>query len=68
MILSNKESVQDYNCVSQSLNNEIKQYEVLLNNKLRKMVYMQLYNRIRRLELASNMVNIVLVMQSKGLW
>lgn len=68
MILSNKESVQDYNCVSQSLNNEIKQYEVLLNNKLREMVYMQLYNRIRRLELASKMVNIILVMQSKGLW
>lgn len=68
MILSNKESVQDYNCVSQSLNNEIKQYEVLLNNKLREMVYMQLYNRIRRLELSSKMVNIILVMQSKGLW
>ena len=68
MILSTKAATDDYNSVSQALTNEGKQWENQLNEELYKMVYMQLYNRIRRETVANNIRAIILKMDTAKLW
>ena len=68
MILSSKETLTDYNSVANSLENEVKQWETNLTEELRKMVYIQLYNRIRREKTSRLLLRIIAIMGSKGLW
>lgn len=68
MILSTRAAIDDYNSVSQSLTNEGKQWENKLNEELYKMVYMQLYNRIRREAVANNIRSLILKMDRAKLW
>lgn len=68
MILSTRAAADDYNSVSQSLTNEGKQWENKLNEELYKMVYMQLYNRIRREAVANNIRSLILKMDRAKLW
>ena len=68
MILSTRAAIDDYNSVSQSLTNEGKQWENKLNEELYKMVYMQLYNRIRREAVVNNIRSLILKMDRAKLW
>lgn len=68
MILSAKATTVDYNSVSQAISNESKKWELQLNEELKKMVYMQLYNRLRRENLSKVLLQIIASMNKVKLW
>lgn len=68
MILSKDATSKDYNTVAQSLINDCKRWELILNEELYKMVYMQLYNRIRRESMANQLRVIIFKMDALGIW